>query len=271
MLKNIRVPLMPHIQLKDATYYYERHGQGDPLVLIAGYSCDHVFWDAVVQELVAHYDIVSFDNRGIGQTKDSGSSLSLELMANETIELIQALNIKSPIIVGHSMGGIIAQIIAKQSPNLAKKIVILNSAPSISPRSIMTLEMFIKLINDKAPINTIIEASMPWFFSSQFLENKKNIKLYIDHVMSNPFPQTFDDLARQFQALKEFNPAKWSKSITVPVFVISSNDDIICTPIESKEILKTAPQAKFVTINGGHSTPVEVPKEVAQAILSLLA
>lgn len=261
---------MPHLQLNDANYYYERHGQGDPVVLIAGYSCDTTFWDGVTRELIKHFEVINFDNRAVGQTQDKGSPITLELMANETVELLQALNIRYTTIVGHSMGGIIAQMVAKKNPGLVNRLIVLNSAPTISPRSILALESFVKLLKEEAPIETVIEASMPWFFSSHFLENPKNIQLYKDRLMSNPHPQTLNDLERQFNALKQFDATKWQQTISAPTQVISSKEDIICTLSESELVAKLAPQAKFYTISGGHSSPLETPIEVAHTIIPFL-
>jgi 3-oxoadipate enol-lactonase len=258
---------MPHIQINDAHYYYERHGQGKSIVLIAGYSCDSTFWEGVTKELIQHFEVITFDNRAVGQTRDNGSTLTLEIMASETLALIQALNIQHPILVGHSMGGIIAQIIAKTHPELMERLIVLNSAPSISIRSRLALESFVTLLKEEAPIGTVIDASMPWFFSNQFLSDPKNIQLFKDRLMSNPHPQTLTDLERQCHALLQFEGHKWTHAIIVPTWVMSSDEDIICTPSESEGILKSARQTVFTRIPGGHSSPIESPLEVARIIL----
>lgn len=258
---------MAHIQINDANYYYERHGQGKPVVLIAGYSCDCTFWEGVTQELIKRFEVITFDNRAVGQTRDNGSAITLEIMANETVALIKALNIQHPILVGHSMGGIIAQMIAKTKPECIERLIILNSASSISTRSLLALESFVTLLKEEAPIGTVIEASMPWFFSNEFLSNRKNIQLFKDRLMSNPHPQTLTDLERQYHALQKFEGHKWSQAIMIPTWVICSNEDIICTLNESELITKSAPHALLTHIPGGHSSPIENPLDVAKMII----
>nr|WP_258956523.1 alpha/beta fold hydrolase [Legionella sainthelensi] len=59
---------MPRIKVNDISMYYERHGQGEPIVFIAGFSADHLAWAAIVEYLKEKYQVILFDNRGIGQT-----------------------------------------------------------------------------------------------------------------------------------------------------------------------------------------------------------
>lgn len=257
------------LHLNTADYYYEQTGKGPPLLLIAGYSCDHTFWDNIVDSLAKQFTVIRFDNRGIGQTRDSGMPFTLEIMADDIIQLIKNLGFKKISIVGHSMGGILAQIIANDIPTLLNKIIILNSAKNINFRSLMALEMFLTLLKENAPIETVIEASFPWFFSSSFLKNKKNILTVKEKIMSNPYPQTLFDLERQFHALKQYK-TKWEQEITIPTLIASSYDDIICLPRESEQLKEIIPLAKEAMISSGHSSPIENPIEVIKVLQDFL-
>ena len=143
---------MGFIQIGNTHYYYEQAGSGPPLMLIAGYSCDHTFWDDLTKDLTKHFQLIVFDNRGVGQTRDNGSTLTLESMADDTILLIQALGLSRLSILGQSMGGLISQIILDKAPNLIQNLILLNSAKSVNFRSLLALETFIKLLNENAPI-----------------------------------------------------------------------------------------------------------------------
>lgn len=258
---------MPHININDSHYYYELHGQGYPVVLIAGYSCDHTFWSAMLSELTKNFQVLIFDNRAVGQTQDIGTSLSLEAMADETMQLFQTLKLTQPIIVGQSMGGIIAQIIAKKYPALIRKLIVLNSAAQINIRTRMALESFINLLKKAAPIEEVIEASMPWFFSSQFLNNPENISFFKKSIINNPYPQSLIDLERQMHALKNYESSNFSSQIDVPTLVIGAKEDIVCLPEESEALAHSISQAELAMLNCGHSSPLEVPKEVCKTIV----
>lgn len=261
---------MPFLQIGEANYYYEQHGQGAPLVFVAGYSCDHFFWDKVVAELTDEFQIWVFDNRAIGQTKDKGEVLSLETMAQDTFKLIQALNISKPTIIGQSMGGMIAQLLAKQYPEIMDNLILLNTVPDISLRTLMALDRFVKLLHEKASIDTVIEASMPWFFSSKFLKDPQNIAAFKGSIVNNPFPQSLADLERQLHALTVFDIKQHNLKIKTPTLVMLADQDIVCLPEESKALSNYLEQAKWVSMPGGHSSPIEVPKDIAHHIKQFL-
>lgn len=262
---------MPHIQINDTQYYYELHGQGDPIVLIAGYSCDHSFWDLIFDELIENFQVLAFDNRGVGQTRDKQTALTLEEMADETHLLIQKIGLSRPTIIGQSMGGIIAQLIAKKYPDTLENLILLNSSAKINVRTIMALESFVKLLKEESPIDTVIEASLPWFFSPRFLASAKNVARAKQNIMTNPFPQTLDDLVRQMSALKTFDASKYPERILTRTLVIAAKDDIVCLPEESEPLAKNIHGAKLVMISGGHSSPVESPQEVVKAITEFVS
>lgn len=259
---------MAQIRIGETNFYYEYSGKGNPLVLISGYACDHTFWEAMHSELTQHFQVLTFDNRGIGQTIDLTSPLTLELMAEDTIQLIRTLGLNKPIVLGQSMGGAIAQIVAKKYSDEISKLIILNSASKINQRTVMTLESLLNIFKENVTFDTLIEASMPWFYSAQYLSHPKNIALYKEICKNDPYPPTVEILMRQLSALKQFNSQPWVNTLNLPTLVIASEDDIICLPSESAKLAKSLAHAEFKLIQGGHASPIENPTGVTQAILN---
>lgn len=66
---------MSIIKVNDINLYYESHGQGEVLVLISGFSGDHTAWQDVIEHYSKHYQVIVFDNRGIGASRCSKSSI----------------------------------------------------------------------------------------------------------------------------------------------------------------------------------------------------
>lgn len=262
---------MASANLNGIDIYYELHGQGEPLVLIAGFSCDHLFWTGMLDELSKHFQVLIFDNRAIGRTKDSGNSFTLETMADDTLALIKHLELKRPHIVGHSMGGMVAQIISRKYPHEINKQIILNSTTKINFASIMVIQGTINFFKDNVPIEHVIDASLPWFYSSQFLANPKNVAALKALIVNNPFPQSITDFERQYHALKSANTEAWLHEIKSTTLVVVSENDIVIFPAESKIIHHKIPGATLAIIPGGHSSPVERPQQVNNAIIKFLA
>lgn len=261
---------MSDIQVNDVNFYFELRGKGEPLVLIAGYSCDHTFWSGMIDFLAQHFQVLVFDNRGMGQTSAPPLSLTIDMMADDTVSLIKALDLKRPFILGQSMGGAIAQIIARKHPEYIRKLIVLNSCAKINTRTLFALESFYHLLKENAPLEQVIEASMPWFFSSDYLADPKNIITYKELLKSNPFPPTLENLHRQFIALQQFDSRTWLQEIQTPTLVIAAQEDICCLVQESEEFAYHLPNAQLAYLAGGHSSPIENPSKVNEIITNFI-
>jgi pimeloyl-ACP methyl ester carboxylesterase len=252
--------------IKGMKFFYELHGTGQPLVLIAGYTGDHTFWNLMLDKLVHKFQVLIFDNRAIGQTQGTNIPFTLEMMAEDTMELVNQLGLENPVILGQSMGGAIAQIIAKNYAFQIDKLIILNSAAKFSIRSIKVLNSLLNCRKENISFYLFIDAALPWFFSSDFLENPDNILAFKQALINNPHPQSVGEQERQFNALLPFDSRKWIHQISAPTMVISAIEDIIATPEDGLALAKGIPNSQFITIPGAHSSPVEQSFKVNQLI-----
>jgi pimeloyl-ACP methyl ester carboxylesterase len=107
--------------------YYEIHGEGEPVVLIAGLNSDHTLYRAIIPRLAESYQVVAFDNRGVGQTDKPDIPYSIEMMADDTAGLLNALGIEQAHILGTSMGGRIATALALQHPQQVKSLILVST------------------------------------------------------------------------------------------------------------------------------------------------
>lgn len=271
----LKIPLqgkniMPMITVNGVEFYYELHGEGTPLVLIAGYACDHNVWNFMLKDLAQKFQLLTFDNRAIGQTKDNGAPFTLETMADDTMALIKQLGIKKPHILGQSMGGGIAQSLARKYPSEIERLIILNSMSHCSIRTKLILDGFLSALKSNVDINSLIDLSMPWFFGTQFLKNQALRFGFKQLLLNNAYPQTVSDQERQLQALVAFNSLNWLAEITAPSLIISATEDIISLPEESKLLANGISKAQFQLVPGGHSSPLEAYEQVNALIFQFL-
>ena len=114
--------------------YYEIHGEGEPLVLIGGLAndiTDYTDHTKIISGLSQRYKVITFDNRGAGRTDKPDIPYSIEMMADDTAGLMQAIGIKQAHIVGISMGGRIALEMALRHPEMVKKLVLVSTAARV--------------------------------------------------------------------------------------------------------------------------------------------
>jgi 3-oxoadipate enol-lactonase len=250
--------------------YYEVHGQGKPLVLIAGYTCDYTFWSAMLPALERHFEIVIFDNRGIGRTKDNGGSFSIEDMAADTAALVRHLGLSRPAILGQSMGGAIAQTMLANFPEACGHCVILNSTQAFNSVAQMALRSLLALRQANVDFDLMVDASLPWLSGSTWLRTPQNIAEFKAALRENPMPQSVADQARQLAALAPFDSREWTKRWVYPTLVVSAVDDLLA-PAREGALLAESLGAKFHEIHGGHASPVEQPEALSQILVDFLA
>lgn len=115
---------MATVKVGKATIAYENHGEGDPLLLIHGIYCSKQQWDQQVNYFKDKYRVITCDLRGHGQSSATSDPYSVSLFASDLIALLDELELKKVICVGHSFGGLVAQELALSYPDRIQGIVL---------------------------------------------------------------------------------------------------------------------------------------------------
>lgn len=256
---------MTKLNINNAQFYYELHGKGEPLVLISGLKSDHTGWMPVLDSLAKKFQVLIFDNRGVGRTIDSEKPFNVETMTDDVIKMIEALDIKKPHLVGHSLGGAITQTLAKKHPEKIRSIALCNTFIKFNDIGRMAFTEVLKLYQANEAPAKIMDSIIPWVFSSKFL-NPELIALIQKVNAENPYPQSISGYQRQLQALYAFDSSSWIQSIEIPTLVIGSDEDKVATLAESQEITQNITGAKLVSFPTGHASQVEKPELFVEAL-----
>lgn len=103
---------MPHVELApDTLIAYERSGHGSPIVLVHGITESHHTWDPLVPTLAVHHDVVAVDLRGHGDSSRT-APFDAVAFAGDLVGLVGALGLGRPLLVGHSLGGVVVSAAA---------------------------------------------------------------------------------------------------------------------------------------------------------------
>lgn len=258
---------MAKIEINDTNFYYELHGYGQPIILISGYTCDHQIWLPILDALSKKFQVLIFDNRGSGQTRDNGIPLTAKLMAQDAIALADALNLYKPHIVGHSMGGTIAQEIASSFPERINKLAILASTIKWREAMLIGLKTHLDMREQNINFDILFEAILSWVFGQKFLKNKNNIALFKQMWLEDKHPQSLSDQKRQFQVLQEFDGENKLKNIIAPTLIVNAVQDLISLSFESEVLAKQIANAQLVHLNAAHGLMLEEPQRVADILL----
>ncbi|MFZ6648610.1 alpha/beta fold hydrolase [Undibacterium sp. TJN25] len=120
------------INVNGTSFTYREAGEkaGVPLVLFHHLTAVLDDWDPrVVDGLAAEHHVIVFNNRGVGASGGS-TPMTVEEMANDAIAFIRALELSQVDLLGFSLGGFIAQVVAQEQPDLVRKIIIAGSGPA---------------------------------------------------------------------------------------------------------------------------------------------
>lgn len=116
---------------------YEDAGRGDPpAVLVHGWTCDRSALAPQREHLSRRHRVVSVDLRGHGASDAPQQDYTMEVFADDVAALLRHLDVDRPVVIGHSMGGVIALVLAARHYGLAGAIVTLDApvAPSDAMR-----------------------------------------------------------------------------------------------------------------------------------------
>ena len=113
------------VKVDDVSLYYEIYGHGDPLVLVAGTGISLAPWRVFqVPEFSKHYQVLIYDHRGLGRSDKPDAPYSTRLFAKDCAGLMDALGIDKAHVMGHSMGGRVAQWVALDYPDKVRSLVL---------------------------------------------------------------------------------------------------------------------------------------------------
>ncbi|MDF2979805.1 MAG: alpha/beta fold hydrolase [Actinomycetospora sp.] len=116
---------MPTISANGTTLYYERRGEGPPLLFISGGPGDAGFWTEIGDVLAAEYTVVSYDRRANSRSPrpENWTATSVEEQADDAAALLEALDLAPAVVYGHSTGGIILTDLALRRPDVLRGAV----------------------------------------------------------------------------------------------------------------------------------------------------
>jgi pimeloyl-ACP methyl ester carboxylesterase len=249
---------MPTLQLKDAEIYYEVHGQGQPIVFLSETACDGEVWKIYqVPEFSRDHRVIIHDYRGTGQSGKPSIDYTTKMFCEDVAALMDHLNAEDAIVVGHSMGGRVAQLLALDHPKKVKKLVLASTGAHYPQTKGLPLKICKEMIEwgyEKYERDHSILVGFTDKFAKEFPER---VEHYLKVRMQNLCPVEF--YLRHLLARQGHDTSGRLKDIRQPTLILVGEDDRNTTSEinhrTSSEILaKGIPNSKLVVLpNERHS------------------
>ncbi|MEW6443973.1 MAG: alpha/beta fold hydrolase [bacterium] len=265
---------MPKARVKELEIAYSLRGSGEPLVMVAGFTQTKETWGPVVSHLTRHFQVLTFDNRGVGETTFPAGNFTIADMAQDTVELMDALGIDNAYFFGVSMGGLITQTILLDRPQRVRKAALgctsHGGRHAVQPAPEVMAGLSSMTDPNVAPRERMLRA-LPILYSDDFIRQQPERVEEFQEVAARYLPHPAGASA-QFQALSYFNVKKRLSEIRQPVLVITGDQDRMMPPENSRLLAAGIAGAKLQLVEGaGHSFFHEQPQQVARALIEFFS
>lgn len=263
---------MPKVKTNGIELHYETHGAGKPLVLISGLGYPLWQWYRMVPFLAEHFQIITFDNRGVGQSDKPAGPYTAQMLAADTADLLDALGIEKAVIMGHSMGGFIAQAMALDFPQKVEKLVLCSTnfgGPRHAPITPEAMAVLTDMTSDPLTRfkNGLKVSTAPGWAE----KNPEMIEEWVRWRVANPI----EPIAYQAQmaiglALMPEAAAFEAKlpSLQVPTLILFGAHDKVVPPANASLLSEKIAGSKVVIFpDAGHFFPIEIAEAASQAVV----
>jgi pimeloyl-ACP methyl ester carboxylesterase len=231
-------------------------GDSTTLVFLHLWGGSHRTFTPVIDRLTSGCAVVSYDHRGWGAARDLPGPYGIQELADDALAVIAELGIRRYILVGHSMGGKVAQIAASRRPKGLTALALIAPAPPRPAVDAKTAEALTHAFDSRATVGHAVEHML----TDQPLPPDLREQVIDDGLAGNREAQIAWPLGG---ITLDITAA--TQAIEVPVRVLAGRNDRVDPP-ESLEanLLPYIPTARMTVLEGtGHLSPLEVPGQIA--------
>lgn len=263
---------MSEISINGISFYYEIHGNGTPLMLIAGLASDLQSWQPVLPYLSRTCQVIIPDNRGAGRTRPQDVNICISEMADDFATLIKKLKFRSVDILGHSMGGFIAIDLAVRYPDLVGKLILAGTSSSLSKRNKDLFTNWAQNLEKGADLDFWFRNLFYWIFSERFFKDETALNEAVKLAVDYPYPQSDIAFKNQVKAITEYNGTQLLDRIRSRTLVINGREDRLFPVSTALALARNITGAEFVIIDrAAHALYVEQPKTFSELVLDFLS
>ena len=240
---------------------YEERGQGSPpMVFVHGWSCDHRYFAPQVEHFSQEHRTIAVDLRGHGASDAPQQEYTMSAFADDLAWLCNELRVEKPVVVGHSMGAVVALQLAAEHPDVPSAIVMIDGGtrtlvpPPPGGDPSLLLADVMRHADDLTPVRQVIEGM---FLPTDDPERRAWIA---EAMLSTPRHV----IASAWEQLRKVDGRSAAQACSVPALFINA---ATWRP-ELERLRELCPHVMLgQTVGAGHFNMLEVPDQV-NAMLS---
>lgn len=243
---------MPKVKLNDVDIYYEVHGRGQPFLFFSETACSGEIWQLhQVAEFAKDHMVIIHDYRGTGRSSKPSIDYTTRMFCDDAVAVLDHLKVKDAIVLGHSMGGRVAQLLALEYPERVKKLILASTGASFPGGAGLPLQMCKEMI-EWGYEKYVREHTIQVGFTDEFVKSQpERLEAFFKVRLANLGPVEF--YLRHVLSRQGHDSSGRLKDIRMPTLVLVGENEgdpkVVMTHRMSSDILAQGiPNAKFVML-----------------------
>jgi len=246
---------------------YHVRGAGQLVMFLHTIGTRGAFWDPLVDRIEGRCRCVTVDLRGHGDSDVPRERFTLDDLANDVIELLRIESKGEAVLVGCSLGGMVAQAVALKAPELLSGLVLADTSHRQSDES---RKAVLQRAEDSLKgMPAMLHSTLARWFPAPFLALQGPEVEACRRWLLEDDPVVY---SWGWQAISELDFGDRIAAIKIPTLVVRGSVDASASREAMQAMAKLLPQARYAEIEGaGHVAPLEQPEAFAELLLDFLA
>ena len=256
---------MPYAVVNGVRLHYALEGEGPTVVLLHAVGLDLTCWDAQAPALRPKFRVLRVDLRGHGRSDVPPPPYTLEGFAEDVHELLGALQLAPAHVIGLSLGGMVAQILALDYPQAVRSLVLADTNSTLPPDARPAMVERGEAAK-RGGMSAVVDTTLARWFTPGFLGAdvvaRCRERLLTDDVQA---------WAASWRAISELDTEPRLKEVRVPTLVITGEADAAAPVARAQAMAGLIPGARLDIVAGApHMAPLERPDLFNAAVLEFL-
>lgn len=264
---------MPSFGTRGFSIYYEAYGDDDrtPLVLVMGMGGTCQGWTVTtVPELSKERRVIIFDNRGAGRSEDPGTPFTTADMAEDTLALLDDLEIERAHVLGGFLGGMVAQELAIAHPDRVGCLILHGTWAKADAKRRAIIELWKEMIENGVPAETRIRNRLAWTLGDATFETDVIDAMWRFYLRDDA-PMEEKVFTRQAEAAIVHDASDRLDQIQAPTLVVCGEEDILTPPKLHRTLAAGIASSRLVEMAGGaHLVAAELASRFNGLVLRFL-
>lgn len=253
-------------------HYYRTGGDKPSMMLIHGITDDALCWTRLAKDLEADYDIIMLDQKGHGRSGDPDNGYDFKTIAAEVADLVKALGLEKPILMGHSLGAMTSLSVGVYYPDLPRALLLEDPPPFWKPAPPAE-----ETDESEEGVDAWLIAAKRMTIDELFTLGREDRKWSEEEIAlwanaKHRFSPKLINVASQYAKLGD-DYTERMKGIPCPTLLLSADPALgaIIKPEDANDLRQSIPQFQHINIpNAGHSIHREQYNDLLTAVRTFL-